>query len=283
MHRATTSYILLAGLAVLILQSVALSQPSPIAPDQATQQLLDQAGRVVGQARSEERAREFASQLYRIEEISRHREDGFLGAQLVHYVARADEDLKNVWPFVVQIYRLIPNARLSFIAGAIPLLDGENESTRHAAEFLLTLTATANGDECIDFVGIAPFAVTSDAVARWMYDLDPGKAMIAIDASSPDFDPVRHRLLLITEHEVADASWREQRGFPVQRDAVTTGLQSIAQRPEWYARLFVAEAIRRDPKLSSPRLLAVLHNDDHPLVRRALGEEGADRVPDRRQ
>ncbi|MBU0486245.1 MAG: hypothetical protein KKB30_17210 [Proteobacteria bacterium] len=51
-----------------------------------------------------------------------------------------------------------------------------------------------------------------------------------------------------------------------------TTLQTLADRSEWWAHLYVAEIMKKNPRLRDTEILKRLEKDDHPLVREALSE-----------
>ena len=49
-------------------------------------------------------------------------------------------------------------------------------------------------------------------------------------------------------------------------------LQSLADRPEWWARLYVAETMKKQPQLRDAAILKKLEKDDNPLVKDKAAE-----------
>ena len=49
-------------------------------------------------------------------------------------------------------------------------------------------------------------------------------------------------------------------------------LQSLADRPEWWARLYVAETMKKQPQLRDAAILKKLEKDDDPLVKGKVAE-----------
>lgn len=49
-------------------------------------------------------------------------------------------------------------------------------------------------------------------------------------------------------------------------------LQSLADRPEWWARLYVAETMKKQPQLRDAAILKRLEKDDNPLVKEKVAE-----------
>lgn len=49
-------------------------------------------------------------------------------------------------------------------------------------------------------------------------------------------------------------------------------LQSFAERPEWWARLYVAETMKKRPELRDAAILKKLEKDDNPLVKEKVAE-----------
>lgn len=51
------------------------------------------------------------------------------------------------------------------------------------------------------------------------------------------------------------------------KDDPKAALQSLADRPEWWVRLYAAEILKKNPQLRDLAILKKLEQDDHPLVR----------------
>lgn len=49
-------------------------------------------------------------------------------------------------------------------------------------------------------------------------------------------------------------------------------LRSLADRPEWWAHLYVAETMKKQPQLRDTAILKKLEKDDHPLVKAKVAE-----------
>lgn len=49
-------------------------------------------------------------------------------------------------------------------------------------------------------------------------------------------------------------------------------LQSLADRPEWWAHLYVAETMKKQPQLRDTAILKKLEKDDNPLVKEEVAE-----------
>ena len=49
-------------------------------------------------------------------------------------------------------------------------------------------------------------------------------------------------------------------------------LQSFAERPEWWAHLYVASVLEKDPLLRTPELMEILEKDTHPIVQEKVSK-----------
>lgn len=49
-------------------------------------------------------------------------------------------------------------------------------------------------------------------------------------------------------------------------------LQALADRPEWWAHLYVAETMKKQPQLRDAAILKKLEKDDHPLVKEKVAD-----------
>lgn len=90
-------------------------------------------------------------------------------------------------------------------------------------------------------------------LVRYMYNRNPDTALRVM---------VRVYGSKATETELAD----KLKGDP------KSALQSLADHPEWWARLYVAETMRKNPQLRDPAILKKLEKDDNPLVKEKVAE-----------
>jgi len=62
-------------------------------------------------------------------------------------------------------------------------------------------------------------------------------------------------------------------GAPTQKAT----LRSLSDRPEWWARLYVAETMKKQPQLRNTAILKKLEKDDNPLVQKIIAEITSDK------
>ena len=108
------------------------------------------------------------------------------------------------------------------------------------------------------------------ALIRYMYDADAGMAMLALMRAHQLREPDAIKRLLWAEHVVSNVLWKQQHGFlkPTEIEAAATEeLSSLATHEAWWARLFVAETMRRHSAFRQMKLVQALAGDANPTVR----------------
>ncbi len=88
---------------------------------------------------------------------------------------------------------------------------------------------------------------------RYMYGRDPRAAVLSMSRVYGD---------KAVETELAD----KLKGDP------KAALQSLVDRPEWWAHLYVAETMKKEPQLRDAAILKKLEKDDNPLVKEKVAE-----------
>ncbi len=105
---------------------------------------------------------------------------------------------------------------------------------------------------------------------HYMYESDPGAAVIRVMRSSMLRKPSEVKPILWAEHQVADVLWKWKHGFlergVVEPEAVEA-LWDLSDHPRWWARLYVAEIMRQHPAFRTDDLIAVLLTDPDESVR----------------
>jgi hypothetical protein len=115
-------------------------------------------------------------------------------------------------------------------------------------------------------------AEPADALTRYMYESDPGEALLAFMRAYQLRQPEALKTLLWAEHVVSDVLWKQRNGFlsPDESEpAANAELVRLTRHEAWWVRLYVAETMRQHPAFRDPAVLAVLKRDMHPLVRQA--------------
>ena len=90
-----------------------------------------------------------------------------------------------------------------------------------------------------------------ETLVKYIFDRDPKAAVLSMARIYGD---------KATESQLAD----QIKGDP------KAALPSLADRPEWWAHLYVAETMKRNPQLCDPEILKRLEKDEHPLVQEAI-------------
>jgi hypothetical protein len=94
---------------------------------------------------------------------------------------------------------------------------------------------------------------STKALVTYMYDRDPPAALLSMAR------------IYGTKDVEADLA-------AILKSDPKAALQSLADRPEWWARLYVAEMMKKNPQLRDPVILKKLEKDNHPLVREKVAE-----------
>ena len=128
------------------------------------------------------------------------------------------------------------------------------KSLRHA----LDMAALKNGRVDPDFEAFSAYiAQNKDQPPRklvgYMYAHNPQAAVLSMARLYGDNE---------TESDLAD----QIKGDP------KAALQSLSDRPEWWAHLYVAETMKKQPQLRDVALLKKLEKDDNPLVKEKIAE-----------
>ena len=126
------------------------------------------------------------------------------------------------------------------------------QSLRHA----LDMAAFKNGRVDPDFDGFSSYVERNKEppprkLVGYMYSLNPRVAVLA--------------MARIYGGETAERQLAEQ----LKVDPKAT-LQSLAERPEWWAHLYVATMMEKDPGLQTPGIMKRLQDEKDPLVREIL-------------
>ena len=141
---------------------------------------------------------------------------------------------------------------LTIANAALPLLESGDETTRRLAADWLTRAdyVSTGGVDFSRYEGILREKKQNPAqgLIRYMYDRNSQAALLSMSRVYGN---------KTAETELAD----KLKGDP------KTALQSLADRPEWWARLYVAETMKKQPQLRDPAILKKLEKDDNPLVK----------------
>ena len=147
---------------------------------------------------------------------------------------------------------LTPKSRDELIDAVLPYLETEDAALRQQAKSALRWVDQTTGSKK-DFTGYESYLKAikdhpSETLIAYMYVCDPQAAVLSMSRVYGDKG---------AETELAD----KLKGDP------KFALQSLSDRPEWWARLYVAETMEKHPELRDPAILKKLEKDDNPLVK----------------
>ncbi len=148
-------------------------------------------------------------------------------------------------------------SRDELIDAVLPYLETEDAALRQQAKTALRLVDQTTGSKK-DFTGYESYLKArkdhpSETLICYMYVRDPQAAILSMSRVYGD---------KATETELTD----KLKGDP------NFALQSLVDRPEWWAHLYVAETMMKQPQLRDAVLLKKLEKDDNPLVREKVAE-----------
>lgn len=182
--------------------------------------------------------------------------DEFVG-QLICFKAGATDTPEAMLPLMVISYMAYPPDEIA--SALIPYLELDDKNmAKESAELLAGFDYNMER-KTFDFQRYEKILHDAngklpDGLIRYMYDQNPETAL-----------DVMGRVMGKTPPQ---AELRE--GL---KDDPKAALQSLANRPEWWVRLYAAEMLKKNPQLRDLTILKKLEQDVHPLVR-----EQADRA-----
>lgn len=112
----------------------------------------------------------------------------------------------------------------------------------------------------------------SHALLEHIYDSSPGRAfLLMLKVYTQEIEHEKVKPLLWAEHVVAEMFWKRDNGFlePKQSDPeAIRQLEYLAERKEWWARLYVAEIVRKNTELLTEKIRKSLKKERHLLVQK---------------
>jgi hypothetical protein len=175
--------------------------------------------------------------------------------QLLYFSGHANGMEQAMLPGFILEQLAIPNAVLAEVC--LPLLDSEDDSTRRLAADWLTRAdhVPKGGVDFSRYEGILREKKQNlpQGLIRYMYGRNPQAAVLSMSRVYGE---------KVAETELAD----KLKGDP------KAALQSLADRPEWWARLYVAETMKKQPQLRDPAILKKLEKDGNPLVKEKVAD-----------
>jgi hypothetical protein len=145
------------------------------------------------------------------------------------------------------------------ILGALlPYLDSQDQKVRHELRNqLMDLDKSASGapPDFSLYETIIDGSRTNPPLAliRYMYEQSPSRALMSMSRVFGNKDV----------ETVVAAQLRQD---------PKSALQSFADRPEWWAHLYVVEMMKKQPQLRDTAILKKLEKDDNPLVKEKVAE-----------
>ena len=181
----------------------------------------------------------------------------------------------------------LPELQNHVVSTLAPLMGKthDTKTDRHIEE-LLHLVEGGTGFEELNFRyyenyirgkvgGNLPF---DEPFISYLFRRAPGQTLQSFALET--FKDDRQKPFLWARHCVDDLLWRRQFGFvPDQQPdrAVTEQLEKMADRDEWWARLYSAEIIREHPELGNSKIVDRLKSDKNELVRNTLQSDDTNR------
>jgi hypothetical protein len=119
-------------------------------------------------------------------------------------------------------------------------------------------------------------------LVKYLFDMRPGRALLLFgdiylgDKGKPG-DASRD--LVWADHLISTVTWRIFNGFVQEGDLekARKEVDRLSKHDGWYARRYVIEVIRAEPKLGTPEIVDRLKKDPHPLVAEAVKHIGEPR------
>ncbi len=205
--------------------------------------------------------------------------------QLLHYLAHTNDPRAN--PVAGLMLKRLDVPAHSAVAVLAPQLSTADAAIVDRARELLRHYEDRSAGRPPDFSGYRAFVESqvrarrepSYELVRFMYDSDPGVALLTLMRGYQLREPGEIRPILWAEHVVADLLWRRQHGF-LKPDAVEPAaleqLSALLRHRDWWVRVYVLEMLRRHPELRTEALVQNLQKDDHPRIRGEASDMVAD-------
>lgn len=252
MKTAAMSILLLGGtVSVFAAPTNAFVRPEP-----AFQAAIDHAAKQLSQARTEAEATQVVQTL--AQKVTNETQ---LVEQVLFFLRHGITTEEQGYGAIVLVNRL-PVDRGQLAQTVFTYMGTEDKDTQNVIESLLDAATIFPGSKR-DFSAIEAILrqrkpdVQSVLVA-FMYRRDPRAAVLSMSRVYGD---------KAVETELADQLKGDQKA----------ALQSLADRPEWWAHLYVAETMKQQPQLRDVETLKKVAGDGNPLVQRTLEEIASDR------
>lgn len=198
------------------------------------------------------------------------------------YFSSTHKEIEDVTLYtMVLTHRYLRISDFTVIRVVMPYLYSENMWVRHTArEFLEAVIGSwdAGIQTCIDYSDLE-YVLDRNIdgpelmLVRFMYELSPGDGVLAMRKNFSD-KPEQYRDVLWAEHVVSDAVWKRKHRFEdkfaqVKPEAIAE-LKKLSKHEAWWARLYVADILKRYRHFRTPEVVEQLKIDEHELVREAI-------------
>jgi hypothetical protein len=277
------------SLGVCLLMVAALAN----APATATSEPVRTGGEIIADAPLQAAIQSFAAASNRAEADARlarirtlcDRDHGRLIDQLLLYDATCGnaENAKSCVGLILEDARIPKEAAVTAL---VVHLDNANPSIQRMVCSLLHGYEDGSATRPPDFSTYRTIIETavragkepSDSLVKFMYETDPGTALLTMMRGYQLRDPNEMKPILWAEHVIADMFWKRQFGFLAPQEAPAAAvneLDTLSRHERWWVRLYVAELLYYHPELRRPEMFDRLREDRHAVVREALlGKQG---------
>lgn len=156
--------------------------------------------------------------------------------------------------------RITPESSVTLINAVLPYLRTSDPNLRERLHEVLEWIDQRKGP-WKDYSGYEPYIRSRkdnppSALVEYMYQKAPDVALSSLANVYLDADEAKAMVDRVKGED----------------DAQT--LDRLSRRPEWWAQLYVAEKLRKNPKLQSSAVLERIKKSDNPLVRESVGKIG---------
>ncbi len=208
--------------------------------------------------------------------------------QALHYLAHAKDPRDQ--PAVGLILKRLEVPAHSAVAVLAPQMANVNTAISGKARELLRHYEDRSASRPPDFSSYRAFVEAriraggepSFELVRFMYESDPGVALLTLVRGYRLREPAEIRPILWAEHVVADLLWRRQHGF-LPPNAVEPGaveqLNLLSRHRAWWVRAYVVEVLCRHSELRTAELIERLKEDQHPRIRAEASSVAAEPDP----
>lgn len=187
-------------------------------------------------------------------------------------------DLAMAMQYLLEKFDIAPS---DMAYALFPLLDSPDEKLRRLTEKYLVWSHKVYGEAGVDFrtyESILKERLESSgdipaSLVKYMYERAPGDALISMMNLDQDSFGVLKSALDISEDK---SRWPlSNRRILVLKDGsstqeISTALERLSTRPEWWVQLFVAEFVAQAPEVNKEAIQANLARSDHSLVKEVL-------------